>query len=215
MELSPLSDFNTAQPINETTSELLLQIAERSIAEGFDNRRSTIPGPAHLPADLQKPLGSFVTLTVRGELNGCIGSLETDEPLGSSVARHAWSAAFSDPRLPQLRPADCEHLEVEISVLSALDSIPADSSDDLLDSLRPGVDGLLIASGRQQAVFLPSVWEQISSAEMFVTHLFSKAGLAHSSWPADLEAFVFTAQKIRRDTQDRARSEQHQPLRTR
>jgi hypothetical protein len=42
------------------------------------------------------------------------------------------------------------------------------------------------------------VWEQISSAEMFLTRLFSKAGLALSSWPADLQAFVFTAQKITR-----------------
>ncbi|RLE15927.1 MAG: AmmeMemoRadiSam system protein A [Actinobacteria bacterium] len=215
MERSPLSESRTEQPINETTGELLLQIADRSIARGLDNRHPSIPGPAHLPADLQRPLGSFVTLKVRGELNGCIGSIETDEPLGSSVARHAWSAAFSDPRLPQLRLADCEHLEVEISILSTLAPIPADSPDDLLDSLRPGVDGLLIAAGRQQAVFLPAVWEQIASAEMFVTHLFSKAGLAMSSWPADLQAFVFTAQKIRSDTQDRVLSEQQESPRTR
>lgn len=203
MEHSPLSESHSPQPIDKTAGDMLLQIAERSIAEGLENRGPTIPGPAHLPADLQRPLGSFVTLKVRGELNGCIGSIETDEPLGGSVARHAWSAAFSDPRLPQLRVADCEHLEVEISILSALDPIPADSADALLDSLRAGVDGLLIAAGRQQAVFLPAVWDQIPSAEMFVTHLFAKAGLANSSWPANLEAFVFTAQKIQRHVQTR------------
>jgi len=198
MEHSPLPDSVTERSIDETTGKLLLQIADGAIAEGLENRRPTIPDPAHLSGELRQPLGSFVTLKVRGELNGCIGSIETDEPLGSSVARHAWSAAFSDPRLPQLRRPDCAHLEVEISVLSALDAISAESRDDLLDSLRPGVDGLLIAAGSRQAVFLPSVWDQISSAEMFLSQLFSKAGLALISWPTNLQAFVFTAQKIGR-----------------
>ena len=201
MEHSPLSESTTEQAIDETSGELLLQIADGAIAEGLENRRPTIPDPAHLSGDLRQPLGSFVTLKVRGELNGCIGSIETDEPLGTSVARHAWSAAFSDPRLPQLRRSDCAHLEVEISILSVLESISAESRDALLDSLRPGVDGLLIAAGSQQAVFLPSVWDQISSAEMFLSRLFSKAGLALSSWPANMQAFVFTAQKIGRHAQ--------------
>ena len=200
MEHSPLSETSTEQPIDEATGELLLQIADHSITEGLDDRQPTIHDPARLPVNLQRPLGSFVTLKVQGELNGCIGSIETNEPLGNSVARHAWSAAFSDPRLPRLRMADREHLEVEISVLSALDAIPAGSPDDLLGSLRPKIDGLLIAAGTRQAVFLPSVWDQISSAETFVTQLFAKAGLALGSWPANLQAFVFTAQKIGRHT---------------
>ena len=198
MEHSPLSEPGTDRAVDETAGQLLLQVADRAIADGLGNLNPTIPDPAQLPVGLQQPLGSFVTLKVRGELNGCIGSIETDEPLGSSVARHAWSAAFADPRLPQLRRADCKHLEVEISVLSALGTISADSRDAVLDSLRPGVDGLLIAAGSARAVFLPSVWEQISSAEMFLSRLFSKAGLALNSWPADLQAFVFTAQKITR-----------------
>jgi AmmeMemoRadiSam system protein A len=196
MERSPLSEHGTDQSVPDNAGELLLQIADRAITDGLGNLRPTIPDPAHLPLELRQPLGSFVTLKVRGELNGCIGSIETDQPLGSSVARHAWSAAFSDPRLPPLRQADCEHLGVEISILSALEPISTESRDDLLDSLRPGVDGLLIAAGSRQAVFLPSVWEQISSAELFVTQLFYKAGLTPNSWPSDLQTFVFTAQKI-------------------
>jgi AmmeMemoRadiSam system protein A len=198
MEHSPLSESGADRAVNETAGELLIQVADRAIADGLGKLGPTIPDPSQLPVELRQPLGSFVTLKVQGELNGCIGSIETNEPLGSSVARHAWSAAFADPRLPQLRRADCEHLEVEISVLSALNTISAESRDVLLDSLRPGVDGLLISASSAQAVFLPSVWEQISSAEMFLSRLFSKAGLALSSWPADLQAFVFTAQKITR-----------------
>ena len=64
--------------------------------------------------------------------------------------------------------------------------------------LDPGVDGLLIAAGARTAVFLPSVWEQLPSPETFLTHLFHKAGLDLASWPDDLRAFGFTAEKFGR-----------------
>ena len=143
-----------------------------------------------------------MTLNVRGQLNGCIGSIEGVEPLGLAVARHAWSAAFTDPRLPPLHRVDYTHLDIEVSVLSPLSPLPADARNDLLGALRPGVDGLLIGAGSRRAVFLPSVWEQLPSADMFVDHLLRKAGLAPDVWPDDLRAQRFTAQKIRRDDGD-------------
>ncbi len=84
-------------------------------------------------------------------------------------------------------------------MLSPLSPLPAQSQDELLGALRPGVDGLLIGSGLRRAVFLPSVWDQLPSADRFVEHLFRKAGLAPDVWPRDLRAHRFSAQKIRRD----------------
>jgi hypothetical protein len=118
-----------------------------------------------------------------------------------SVARHAWSAAFTDPRLPPLEYADYEDLDIAVSVLSPLSPIAARSRAILLSALRPGVDGLLIGSGSRRAVFLPSVWDELPDPEIFVDHLFRKAGLDPAWWPGDLTAFRFTAQKIRRHDQ--------------
>jgi AmmeMemoRadiSam system protein A len=157
-----------------------------------------MPLREELPGALLHATGTFVTLHVRGELNGCIGSIETDEPVGRSVARHAWSAAFTDPRLPPLQWADYDHLDIEISLLSPLAPIPAPSRDALIDALEPAVDGLLIVAGARTAVFLPSVWEQLPSPETFLTHLFHKAGLDPASWPEGLRAFGFTAEKFGR-----------------
>jgi len=176
----------------------LLDIAERSIVDGLGNLRPTVPTLDELPGELRRPVGAFVTLNVHGRLNGCIGSIETDEAVGVSVARHAWSAAFSDPRLPALRWVDYDHLDIEISLLSPLAPIVASSRDALLDVLEPGVDGLLIAAGSRRAVFLPSVWEQLPSPETFLVHLFHKAGLDPATWPDDLRAFGFTAEKFGR-----------------
>ena len=118
-----------------------------------------------------------MTLHVRGELNGCIGSIEPTEALGVSAARHAWSAAFADPRLPQLRWVDYEHLDISISVLSPLAPTPARSRAELLGALQPRRDGLVISSGGRRAVFLPSVWKQLPDADHFLDHLAAKAGI--------------------------------------
>lgn len=159
-----------------------------------------MPDPSGLAPELRAPVGAFVTLEVGGELNGCIGSIRSEQPLGVSVARHAWSAAFSDPRLPPLRWDDYEHLAIEISMLSPLTAIEAGDRDSLLDTLRPGVDGLLIAAGSKQAVFLPAVWDQLPSAELFLAQLFLKAGLSPNAWPHGLQAFVFSTHSFGRRT---------------
>ncbi len=197
MAHSPFAESAGERPAAAVT-DLLLDIAERSIVDGLDHRHPTLPILDHLPDDLRRPVGAFVTLNVHGQLNGCIGSIETDEAVGLSVARHAWSAAFADPRLPQLRWIDYQHLDIEISLLSPLTPIDAPSRDALLDLLQPGVDGLLIAAGSRRAVFLPSVWEQLPSPETFLAHLFHKAGLDPARWPDDIRAFGFTAAKFGR-----------------
>jgi AmmeMemoRadiSam system protein A len=198
MARSPLSDPTSERPLGVADVDLLLDIAERAIVAGLRDVGPTGPALHELPDALRRPAGTFVTLNVRGELNGCIGSIESDEPLGVGVARHAWSAAFTDPRLPALRWVDFDHLDIEISILSPLAPIAAPSRADLLDQLEPRVDGLLIAAGSRRAVFLPSVWEQLPSAATFLDHLFRKAGLPLDWWPDDLRAFTFTADKFGR-----------------
>jgi AMMECR1 domain-containing protein len=60
------------------------------------------------------------------------------------------------------------------------------------------VDGLLIAAGGRQAVFLPAVWEQLPEPAGFLDHLQLKAGLAPGRWPPDMQSWRFTASKFRR-----------------
>jgi len=83
-------------------ASLLLDIADAAIVEGLVGGPPSAPPLALLPAALRQHVGVFVTLTVDGDLNGCIGTIEGEEPLGHGTARHAWSAAFADPRLPAL-----------------------------------------------------------------------------------------------------------------
>jgi len=191
---SPSADTH----LGPAETRLLLDIAAAAIIDGLLDRPPGAPPVTALPPPLREERGTFVTLTVDGSLNGCTGTIEGVEPLGHAVARHAWSSAFTDPRLPALRPEDHERLLIEVSVLSGLSPLPARSRDDLLDRLRPRVDGLVIAAGRRRAVFLPAVWEQLPDPAEFLDHLQLKAGLPAHSWPAEMRAHRFTAERFAR-----------------
>jgi len=176
----------------------LLDLADGAVLEGLAGRSGQEVALHTLPERLHRRLGSFVTLTVAGELNGCIGHVEGIEPLGRDVAHLAWSAAFADPRLPALDWTDRDALTIEISILSALTPVAAGSHEQLIGRLRPAIDGLMIRSGRRQGLFLPSVWEQLPEPRTFVDQLLRKAGLPPGSWSVEMEVFRFDARKYRR-----------------
>ena len=173
---------------------LLFELADDAIRRGLDGERFVAPAVEALPEELRQPAAVFVTLEVRGQLNGCIGSIEPEDPLGVAVARRAYDAAFNDPRLPRLTRRDYDDLSVEVSVLSPMEPLDVGSEDELLAVLRPGIDGLLIESERRRATFLPAVWDDIADASTFLAHLYAKAGLP--GWVPGLRVWRYQAEKL-------------------
>ena len=53
------------------------------------------------------------------------------------------------------------------------------SDVDLKSKIRVGVDGVILSLNGKRATFLPSVWEQLPTFELFFAHLCQKAGLPH------------------------------------
>lgn len=194
--MAPLPSADGRLQAKEAT--LLLDLADDAIVNGLRRRPPIEPDLEDLPPVLREPQGAFVTLTVDGQLNGCIGSIEGDEPLGHAVARLARSAAFSDSRLPPLRAADYPSLTIEVSLLSPLEPIPATTRKEVLDHVQPHVHGLVIASGRRRGIFLPAVWDKVPDPEAFLDHLQLKAGMSPRTWPDDMEAWRFTVEKLSR-----------------
>lgn len=173
---------------------LLFDLAHDAIRRGLDGERFVAPDVTALPETLQRPAAVFVTLEVRGELNGCIGSMGPEDPLGVAVARRAYDAAFNDPRLPRLTRTDYEDLSVGISILTPMEPLDVDCEAALLDTVRPGVDGLLIESGARRATFLPAVWDDLPDPRVFLAHLYAKAGLP--GWRPGLRVFRYQAEKL-------------------
>ena len=137
---------------------------------------------------------SFVTLTLDGQLRGCVGSLQAHRPLILDVIANAYRAAFADRRFAPLTAAERARLQMDISVLSTPRPIPCASQAELLRELRPDVDGLIIRDGKAGAVFLPQVWQGIPRADQFLPQLRRKAGLKPDHWSDTFRALRFTTE---------------------
>jgi AmmeMemoRadiSam system protein A len=188
-----------APSLSRAAADALVGLAWTSIRAGVDGLRPPVPDLVgdDVPAELRAPGAAFVTVTVSGDLNGCIGTLDRDEPLGAAVARLAWDAAFADPRQPRLRADDLPHAAVTISVLGPLERIAGVvTEDDLVRELRPGVHGLLLVAGGHRATFLPAVWATLPHPVDFVHHLEAKAGLRPGRLPERAEWFRYEVTEI-------------------
>ena len=169
----------------------LLDIARQSIMNGLDSGAALQLDVTRLDANLRIDSAVFVTLTLGGDLRGCIGSLQPSAPLAQAVANAAFNAAFRDPRFAPLQADEIEKLQVEVSVLSSMELIAVDTRQALLDDLQPGVDGLLLEDQGHRATFLPQVWEKMSTADEFVGQLMLKAGLAAGYWSSTIRCYRY------------------------
>jgi len=150
-----------------------------------------------IPAPLMSARRTFVTLrTQDGQLRGCAGTLEEGEPLFLNVLKSTIRSAAADPRFKRVSPEEAAGLQVGISILSHERAIAAGSEQALIDSLRPGQDGLIIGDRGRQALFLPQVWDALPDPRAFVRHLKTKAGLPADHWSPSFEARRFTAESF-------------------
>jgi AmmeMemoRadiSam system protein A len=113
----------------------------------------------------------FVTLKKRGELRGCIGTLEPAEAtLGREIARNAHSSALRDPRFPPVGVDEVDALTCSVDVLS-----PSEPCG--LEDLDPLAYGVIVASGFRRGVLLPAL-DGIDSVDRQVGVALQKAGIA-------------------------------------
>jgi uncharacterized protein len=177
--------------------QTLLKIAYESIHEGLIKKQPVRIRLFDFSENLRQERASFVTLEKNGALRGCIGSLQADRPLVQDVASNAFSAAFRDPRFHALTIEECKEIGIHISVLSSPEAMQFDSEADLLRRIRPGIDGLILADGNHRGTFLPSVWEQLPTANLFFMHLKNKAGLPGNYWSNTLQVERYTTEVIK------------------
>lgn len=155
---------------------------------------------AHAPVDAdwkKEERAAFVTLYHQGELRGCIGSLTAYQALWSELEHNAKAAAFDDPRFPPVNRAEFSDIDVQISILTPTQSISVASKDDLLSSLRPHIDGLLLEEDEHRATFLPQVWGQLSDPAEFLNHLLRKAGLAGDYWSDTMRFSIYQVLEVK------------------
>ena len=139
--------------------------------------------------DLSLDRGAFVTLTIQGQLRGCIGYTSPVQSLYSTVRDMAGQAALHDPRFPAVSEKELSKLHYEISVLSPLRRVVD------INNIEIGKHGLLIKKGRYEGLLLPQVatdynWDRLT----FLQQTCHKAGLPPEAWKdKDTDIFYFSA----------------------
>ena len=190
-----------SEEIIETYGEMMLTVAAKSI---LDTLTKTQPIDIELqafPQELQEIGASFVTIQKNGKLRGCIGSIQPVYPLIKDIAYNASNAAFQDTRFSKLSAEELSknHVSISISVLGPMEPLNFVSEADLIEQLRPGVDGLVLSEEQNRGVFLPSVWQGIPEPQEFLNQLKLKAGITKDHWSWKIKAWRYITSSISSD----------------
>ncbi|MEJ2007832.1 MAG: AmmeMemoRadiSam system protein A [Acidobacteriota bacterium] len=186
-------------PLTEEERKTLLVLARQALQEGVQGPTAPrgIPDPT---AALMEPRGAFVTLRKHGQLRGCIGHVQTKEPLYKTVQECAVASALTDPRFTPVTPDEVPNLHIEISVLTQ----PAEIAP---EQIVIGEHGLIISQGRRRGLLLPQVpvtwkWDR----EKFLEETCVKAGLPEDAWRRGARIEAFTAEVFEEPTEPSASS---------
>jgi AmmeMemoRadiSam system protein A len=164
----------------------LLALAHASVDAQVRGGGRVEPGTTVLP----DASGVFVTIKARGQLRGCLGTLQNRAGLAAEVIRCAADSASDDPRFPPVAPGELPDLSFEISVLGPLEEI-----EPRLDAFTIGVHGLVVEQGARRGLLLPQVATEWGwDAEQFLRQTCVKAGLPADAWRQGARLYRFAAE---------------------
>ena len=139
----------------------------------------------------QKKVGAFVTLYKNDELRGCIGHIESDNPLYKTVQTLTISSATKDFRFKSIHEEELPEIDIEISVLTPMKKIFS------VDQIEMGRHGIYIKKGYQTGTFLPHVAENTNwTLEEFLGKCArDKAHIGWDGWK-DADLYTYEAMKF-------------------
>ncbi len=186
-----ISENKTPQPefhIDQHDCEVMLESARNTIDSYLRTGKIPVLAPSGLSPALRTHAGAFVSLYKDGNLRGCIGRFNPDEPLFRVVQEMAVAAATRDTRFEPVTPGELASLSLEISVLTPLKRIQS------ADEIELGRHGIYMVKGTNAGTFLPQVATSTGwNLEEFLGHCArDKAGIGWNGWK-DAELFTYEA----------------------
>jgi len=195
--MMPVNHHSGDESLTEDERRYLLSLARRALENGVRGEPPPALQPEELTDSLRQMGASFVTLTRRGMLRGCVGALEPYQGLAEDVREHAVAAALEDYRFPPVVDEELPEISIEISRLTVPKPLEYENAQDLLSKLRPGVDGVVLRDGNRRATFLPQVWKKIPQVADFLGQLCQKMGAAADLWKRKkLEVLVYQVEEF-------------------
>ncbi len=177
--------------LNQQDKQALLRIARQTLNGYVREGKVSEVDESNITETMQVHTGAFVTLTINGELRGCIGRFDAEMPLYQVVQEMAVAASSQDARFPPVSEEELDEINIEISVLTPMEKISSPEEIEL------GEDGIYIKKGPLTGTLLPQVAEKTGwTKEEFLGHCArDKAGIGWDGWK-DEETELYTYQAI-------------------
>lgn len=175
--------------LTEGQKDTLLKLARTTIAKYITE--DIIPRFESKDPLFSEKRGAFVTIHNHGNLRGCIGMIEGNQPLFETIIEMAIEASRNDPRFLPVEPEELEDIDIEISVLTPKRRIKS------IDEIELGRHGVIVKNGFSGGVYLPQVALETGwSKEQFMQSLCgSKAGLEPDAYKdPKTEIYIFEAE---------------------
>lgn len=134
--------------LSPEAKEEALTLARTTLQNYYDNNQQNY---TPVNPDLNYPIGAFVTLTKNGNLRGCIGQFEPQDPLYEVLQSVALSSATKDTRFTPVTKDELKDIDIEISTMS-----PQRSIKDWRD-IELGRQGVRIVLNGRSGTLLPQV----------------------------------------------------------
>ena len=163
----------------------LVKLAKDTI-EKFTLNGKTMEIPHPLPVDMEEKAGTFVSIKIKGDLRGCIGTFQpTTDNVAAEVIQNAISAATRDPRFSPVSSDELDELEYSVDVLSAPEKVQSKKE---LDQKKYGV---IVVSGTRKGLLLPDL-DGVDTVDDQVSIASAKAGIYMGD---DIELYRFEVRR--------------------
>ena len=164
--------------ITQFEAKILLELARDVIASQIT--KSDSPLMPTFSENLSKPYGSQLELKNNGQTVGQFLTMAGKTPLANSVVLQAYKFVKDDAY--HLTKEDLPNLKFTITILSIPQRIDFKTLEELYTKIKPNRDGAFLTVNGKTTGFVPIVWKQVKTPEMFVKALCAKLSVS----PEDL-----------------------------
>ena len=159
----------------------LVELAKRTV-EGYVREGKVPPPPKDLTPEMREQAGVFVSLKIRGNLRGCIGTFAPErKTVAEEIMANAVRSATRDPRFPSVSPEELSSLEYSVDVLTKPEPVAGEAD------LDPKKYGAIVEAGGRRGLLLPDL-EGVDTVKYQIEICRAKAGIP-SDMPVKLYRF--------------------------
>ncbi len=148
----------------------IVALAKKTV-ETYVRTGKRINSPKTLSPAMKEQSGVFVSIHKLGDLRGCIGTFEPQQPnVAEEVIANAISSATRDPRFEPVEEGELKDLDYSVDVLTEPEPV-ADASQ-----LDPKKYGVIVQAGWRRGLLLPDL-EGVDTAALQIDICRQKGGI--------------------------------------